>query len=121
MAEIQKLTLLSPAPHLCPQCAVKHLPEQAHDAISFYYAFWFNEQYGKAHTWADAIAHCPVDIKAVWFIWLNKVGIDVNSTDVRGGIRTDADLNARLTRQTPVSTDAVLGGAGPAHSDAVLG
>lgn len=92
------LSLLPPPPDKCQCCAVSHPPWQAHDATSLYYAFWFNQEYGRSPTWADAIAHCAPELKQLWIDQLTGAGIDINSIDKRGGIKTEADLQARLTR-----------------------
>ena len=119
--QVRKLTLLAPSPDRCPCCAVAHPPEQAHDATSMFYAFWFQENHGRSPTWNDAISHCPPEIKASWTQHLLKMGIDPGSTDKRGGIKTQADLDQRMANPRP-TTDAVLGGNGcPDVDAAVLG
>ena len=68
------LTLLPPSSDKCFFCAVKHLPEEPHDATSFYYQFYFNGRFGRSPTWADAIAHCSDELKAAWKETLIKAG-----------------------------------------------
>lgn len=92
------LQLLPPAPGKCPQCAVEHEPEQPHDATSMFYQFWFLGQHGRSPTWADAMAHCPEQVKLHWSLHLERLGIDLNSTQVRGGITSKEDLDDRLGR-----------------------
>jgi hypothetical protein len=117
--QIRTLQLLPPSPDKCPCCAVAHPPEQAHDATSMFFAFWFQENHGRSPTWNDAIAHCPPEIKTSWTQHLLKMGIDPGSTDKRGGISTQADLDRRLANPRPI-TDAVLGGNGCPDADAAI-
>jgi hypothetical protein len=94
----KSLSLLPPAPHLCQSCAVDHKPEQPHDATSFFYAFWFHGQTGRSPTWADAMAHCDEANKKFWTKYLTGVGIDINSTQLRGDIKTKEDLAERMAK-----------------------
>ena len=55
--------LLPPSPDKCQQCAIKHLPEHAHDANSLFYQYWFKKHYDRWPTWKDAVKHCPPEIK----------------------------------------------------------
>ena len=43
----------------CPECAVKHDPEQPHNRDSLAYQYKFYDQHGRWPTWSDAMAHCP--------------------------------------------------------------
>lgn len=70
-------TLLPPPRDACQMCAVKHVPEQAHDANSLFYQYWFKKHYNRWPTWKDAIKHCPPDIKKFWKEELKKHGISV--------------------------------------------
>lgn len=56
--EIAKPMLLPPPDGHCRICAVKHEPEQPHNAQSIFYQIRFKLRYGRDSTWADAIAHC---------------------------------------------------------------
>lgn len=58
----------------CQVCAVKHSPEQPHNAQSLPYAMWFQSTYGRGVTWADAIAHCSPEIKKAWEAKLKEIG-----------------------------------------------
>lgn len=102
--EIDPLTILPPGKGLCPECAVKHDPTQPHDAQSLYYCFKFNLEksrsctHGAARspTWADAMAHCSEEVKIAWIEQLTKLGIDINSVNKTGNIKTEIDLKEAL-------------------------
>ena len=60
LKEIHGMTLLGRTPEgTCPECAVKHDPEQPHNRDSLTYQYKFYDQHGRWPTWADAMAHCP--------------------------------------------------------------
>jgi hypothetical protein len=85
-------TMLPPPADKCQCCAVAHPTDQPHDATSLYYAFWIKKTYGREATWNEALAHCPEAVKSHWVYNLHKIGIDLNSTKVRGEIKTDKQL-----------------------------
>lgn len=87
---------LPPAPRLCRICAIDHPPEQPHNPQSFYYQHHFNQGHGRLPTWADALAHCSDEIKTPWLDFLGRLGIDLNSSDVIGGLTSNDELNSRL-------------------------
>ena len=89
--------ILPPSDKKCPICAVEHEVDKPHDATSFYYRFLFKNQYGREVTWNDAMLHCPEDIRQVWTEYLNNLGIDVNSPKTSGDIKSQEDLNQRLS------------------------
>lgn len=64
-------------PGTCPECAVKHEPEQPHNQQSLVYQYKFYDQHGRWPTWADAMAHCPDDVKTYWKEALSKRGINL--------------------------------------------
>ncbi len=72
--EVKNLKLLPPAPGVCPTCAVDHLADEAHDATSLYYQVQFQGRYGRAATWAEAVAHLPPDLRAAWEDALRQMG-----------------------------------------------
>lgn len=53
--------LLPPAEGLCRICAVDHEPQHPHNPESLFYQMRFKMRYGRAGTWADAVAHMPVE------------------------------------------------------------
>ena len=92
------LQLLPPHPDRCQICADKHDPMQAHNAQNFYYQFLFNDQYGRSPTWNDAIAHCPQNIKDAWLNRLNALGVDPDSTNLTGNIKSQSEVDERLSK-----------------------
>jgi hypothetical protein len=58
--------VLPPKPDKCQICAVKHTPQQPHNAQSLYYQMLFHGMVGRMPTWADALAHCPDEVKELW-------------------------------------------------------
>ncbi|WP_195985336.1 hypothetical protein [Clostridium sp. D33t1_170424_F3] len=72
------MTLLgSTPPGTCPECAVKHDPEQPHNRDSLCYQYKFYDQHGRWPTWADAMAHCTPEVKAIWREALKEHGVDI--------------------------------------------
>lgn len=69
-------TMLPPPSGTCQECAVKHIPEDAHDGSSLYYQYAFRKQHGCWPTWKDAIAHCEPERKKFWIEQLKKHDID---------------------------------------------
>ena len=64
MKHIQGMTLIGRTPEgTCPECAVKHDPEQPHNQDSLTYQYKFYDQHGRWPTWADAMAHCSDELK----------------------------------------------------------
>ncbi len=61
----------------CPECAVEHAPEQPHNRDSLAYQYKFHDQHGRWPTWADAMAHCPEEVKKIWTQELKKRGVEV--------------------------------------------
>lgn len=64
-------------PGTCPECAVKHEPHLPHNRDSLAYNYKFYDQHGRWPTWADAMAHCTPEVKAVWTEALEKAGVKV--------------------------------------------
>jgi hypothetical protein len=90
--------IVPPAPDKCRICAVEHSPESPHDATSFYYRFAFANANKRSPTWADAMAHCEPEVQQMFTEHLNRIGIDVNSTELLGDIESQEELDARLNR-----------------------
>ena len=95
---MNELTLLPPAKGLCPECAIRHDECQPHNAQSLYYAF--NLQHGRSPTWADAMRHCSEEVKASWTRYLEGLGIDINSFNKNGDIKSELELKERLKKIT---------------------
>ncbi|TCL06868.1 hypothetical protein [Sodalis ligni] len=68
----------------CQECGRQHLDEDPHDAQSLHYQYTFYAREGRWPTWADALAHCPVDTRNLWIKELAKHGIDVVGTKQGG-------------------------------------
>lgn len=100
--EIRKLSLMPVNSSKCQCCAVDHKPEQPHNAQSLYYGFWHQEKYGRSPTWADAMAHCPEGIKKGFTEYLEKLGVDINSTNLVGDLKCRDDIELRLNPQNVV-------------------
>lgn len=64
-------------PGTCPECAVAHTPEQPHNRDSLCYQYKFYDAHGCWPTWADAMAHCPDEVKVMWAEELKKRGVKV--------------------------------------------
>lgn len=75
--------LLPPPEGVCQQCARDHEPEQAHDAGSLHYQYWFFRQRGRWPNWGDALAHCPPEISEVWRDRLKQLGVDDDRLEER--------------------------------------
>jgi len=83
MAEIIKgkhlggFSLMPAKQGTCQECAVDHAPEQPHNQQSLFYQYKFYNENGRWPTWADALLHCPEDIKQLWTKELLERGITV--------------------------------------------
>lgn len=78
LKEVHGMTLLGKTPEgTCTECAVKHDPEQPHNRDSLTYQYKFYDQHGRWPTWADAMAHCPEEVKEVWTQVLRERGVKV--------------------------------------------
>jgi hypothetical protein len=64
-------------PGTCQECAVEHPPENPHNQQSLHYQYQFMEKHGRWPTWADAMAHCAPEMKALWIKELATFGITV--------------------------------------------
>lgn len=88
--------VLPPGTGRCRNCGVAHDDMAPHDATSFYYRILFHNTHGRSVTWADAMAHCEEPVQEAWTKHLNSIGIDINSSDVLGGIKSNEELQQRL-------------------------
>ena len=48
---------------VCPICAAVHGPREPHNAQTLFYLAHFLQRHGREPTWADAIRHCPPDVR----------------------------------------------------------
>lgn len=69
------MMLLPPPKGVCPICAVKHDDAFPHDATSMYYQYRFYGIRQRWPTWADAAAHCTVELRQNWRQALKESGI----------------------------------------------
>jgi hypothetical protein len=90
--------MLPPPKDKCQICACEHPPEEPHDAQSFFYQFHFSAQWNRPITWADAMAHCPKEVKERWTQRLTGLGIDINSPKLTGNIKSEQELKERLSQ-----------------------
>lgn len=75
--------MMPPKPDVCQECAVKHDPMMPHNRDSLYYQYAFYSKHGSWPTWADAMAHCPDDIKEFWIESLTDKGIEIGNETVK--------------------------------------
>jgi hypothetical protein len=68
-------------PGTCPECAVKHEPDQPHNKDSLVYQYNFYDKHGKWPTWTDAMAHCSGETKSIWTEMLSAHGVSLNGAD----------------------------------------
>ena len=67
MCEKKNKVILAPAkPGNCPVCAAEHGIGEPHNRDSLHYQFRFFAQYSRWPTWADAIAHCALEVREAW-------------------------------------------------------
>ena len=74
---INDMQILHPEEGTCPECAVKHDPTWPHNNTSLHYQYKFYQEHGRWPTWADAMAHCPDEIKEIAIDVLKRNGIEV--------------------------------------------
>lgn len=61
----------------CQICGIPHNPEWPHDPTTLQYQTWFQNETGLVPTWADAMRHCPQEVRESWRDWLKQgYGID---------------------------------------------
>lgn len=91
-----KFMMVPPPKDHCQICGVKHSEELPHNAQSLYYKTWFFSTYGRSVTWADAMLHCSEEIRTIWESHFAKCGIDINSSNLTGRIKSQEELTQRL-------------------------
>lgn len=69
-----RMMLLPPPEGHCRICAVAHEPHFPHNALSMFYQVRFKMRYGRDGTWADAAAHCSLDMQLAWRNGLEERG-----------------------------------------------
>ena len=74
---IKDMILLPPRPECCQECATKHDPALPHNQESLFYKYKFFQEHDRWPTWADAMAHCTPETKALWIKALAERGVEV--------------------------------------------
>lgn len=99
----QGLMLLPPAPDKCQECAVKHEPDQPHDATSLFYHVYFGMRHdGRGPSWMDAMAHCDEKTVKEWAQALTAKGVDVQKTPASLRYTPKAkESDGAATKETP--------------------
>lgn len=64
--DLGQMTLTTPEPGTCPQCAVVHEPELPHMLNSLFYQMKFHQANGRWPTREDAFAHVAPELRAEW-------------------------------------------------------
>lgn len=57
---------------------MNHQAEMPHNLQSLAYQYNFYDRHGRWPKWADAMAHCPEEVKAAWIQELKKKGVEVS-------------------------------------------
>lgn len=65
--------MLPPAKGCCMVCATRHDPKAAHNVQSMFYGMRFQDKYGRAPTWYDAVAHLEPEAQLDWIENAKKV------------------------------------------------
>lgn len=76
---MSEMMLLPPRSDVCQECARSHDPSLPHDKQSLYYQVKFRLEHGRGATWADTMAHCTDEMKAIWTEELKKLGVEVGN------------------------------------------
>jgi hypothetical protein len=84
-------------PGTCPECAVAHDPQQPHDWQSLAYQYKYYDRHGRWPTWADAMAHCSPEVKALWRDALKEHGI-IAGEESQGEVR-EIEITIEVKRQ----------------------
>lgn len=60
------MSMLPANPEACQVCATKHEPNAPHNLQSLPYGFLFVATFNRSPSWADAMAHCDLDMQLAW-------------------------------------------------------
>lgn len=69
----------------CPECAIKHEPDQPHNAHSLYYQYRFYGQNGYWPNWGNAMDHCHASVRDRWKLELVARGASLDALVPRRG------------------------------------
>lgn len=89
------MTLFPDDPSKCHFCAADHRPDEAHNNESLFYQTRFHIKHGRFPTWADAVAHCFVEIRKQWKQVLIEKNVWSEPEDGKVIAEKDEKLNAR--------------------------
>jgi hypothetical protein len=90
--------MLPAAPGACPVCAANHDPTEPHNKQSLFYEISFYQQHKRFPTWADAMAHCTLEVQDVWTTELRNSGIALASEEQEEKRRIVEDAKALVIR-----------------------
>lgn len=76
------MMLGKPPADVCQECATAHAPEMPHNLQSLAYQFRFHARMGGGPTWADAMAHCAPEVRAIWTKELERLGQEIGQLTV---------------------------------------
>jgi hypothetical protein len=62
----QGMAMLPAAPDKCQICATGHSPGAPHNKESLPYQYLFEAEHHRPASWADAMAHCDLDVQLEW-------------------------------------------------------
>lgn len=66
--------VLPPREGACQVCGRAHSAEDPHDPSQLYYQVTFRGMLGRDPTWADAMAHCVLEVRRSWEHALRRKG-----------------------------------------------
>ena len=72
---MDQIKILPKRPGRCPVCGAAHDPKEPHERDSLRYMVGFYRKHGRWPTWADAMAHCSEEKKALSRAALLKKGV----------------------------------------------
>lgn len=71
--ETAQFKIMPPRAGLCAICAHDHAAADPHNCQSMYYQYAFYAEFGRWPTWADALAHCALPMRAAWRLELQRI------------------------------------------------
>ena len=79
------MMLLPAAPGTCEVCATKHESEMPHNQQSLFYQMAFHSEHKRWPTWADAMAHCTLEMQEQWRKHLRARGVSEKQLGIAQG------------------------------------
>lgn len=71
----EALEALGPPAGACALCGSDHEPFEPHNREDLGYQIRFYQRFGRAPTWQDAMAHCPLRVRIAWIDALLEAGV----------------------------------------------